>query len=153
MDLRRTYQIDTRGGVAVEGAILLPILATIGFGIVDLSMMLLENHKMEQGLVAGASYLARAETPTQLTTQAKNVATTGRPDGSGNARVKGWEASDITLTIRTVANSGQYRGGATILIADLSSEYDYQGLGFIKLVTGGQLKIKSDHEERLVRAR
>lgn len=147
-----SYHKNDDGAVAVEGAILFPILALIGFGIVDLSMMMLQTHKMEQGLMASASYLARAESPAQLTSQAKNIAMTGRPDGSGPERVTGWTESNITLTIRSVANNGQYRGGAAIKVAELSSEYDYTGLGFIRLVTGGTTKIRTDHEERLVRA-
>jgi hypothetical protein len=147
-----SYRKADDGAVAVEGAILFPLLALIGFGIVDLSMMMLQTHKMEQGLVASASYLARAESPAQLTTEAKNIAMTGRPDGSGPERVAGWSANDITLTIRSVPNSGQYRGGSTIKVAELSSEYNYSGFGFIRLVTGGTSKIRSDHEERLVGA-
>lgn len=153
MFIRFKYRSNTDGAVAIEGAILFPIMALIGFGIVDLSMMLLQTHKMEQGLVAGASYLARAESPTQLTREAKNIAMTGRPDGSGQARVDGWVSNDITLTIRNVANTGQYRGGATVQIAEFSSEYDYKGLGFIRLFSGGTTKIRSDHQERLVRAK
>ncbi len=147
------YLKDDQGSVAVEGAILFPILALIGYGIIDLSMMLLQTHKMEQGLVAGASYLARAQTPTLLTTQAKNVAISGRPDGSGIARVDGWSDSQITLTIRNIANTGQYRDGAVVQVAEFTSAHPYQGLGFIKLASGGRVTIRTDHEERLVRAR
>lgn len=146
------YLKDDNGAVAVEGAILFPLLTIIGYGIIDLSMMLLQTHKMEQGLVAGASYLARAQTPTVLTTQAKNVAISGRPDGSGTSRVKGWSDAQITLTIRNVANTGQYRNGAVVKVAEFSSAHPYQGLGFIKLVSGGRITIHTDHEERLVRA-
>jgi len=115
--------------------------------------MLLQTHKMEQGLSAAASYLARAESPASLTTQAKNVALTGRPDGNGQVRVSGWQAGDISLTLRTVQNTGQYRGGSIIQVAELSSRHSYKGLGFIRLATGGTASIQSDHEERLVRAR
>jgi len=148
-----TYRQNTEGAVAVEGAILFPILAIVGFGIVDLSLMLLQTHKMEQGLGAAASYLARAESPSTLTSQAKNIAMTGRPDGSGQARVQGWSPADISLTIRTVPNTGQYRAGSSVKVVELSSEYAYQGLGFIRLATGGSTHIRSDHEERLVTAR
>lgn len=144
---------NTAGAVAIEGAILFPVLATMGFGIVDLSLMVLENHKMEQGLVAGASYLARAETPSLLIPQAKNIALSGRPDGSGQARVSGWSAADINLSIRSVPNTGQYRGDKPVQVAELSSNYEYSGLGFLRLVTGGKLQISSTHQERMVGAR
>jgi hypothetical protein len=116
-------------------------------------MMLLQAHKMEQGLVAGASYLARAQSPTLLTTQAKNIALSGRPDGSGDARVTGWSESEITLTIRNIPNTGQYRDGAVVQVAEFASAHPYEGLGFIKLASGGRVTIRTDHEERLVRAR
>lgn len=153
MFLRSKYLKDTSGAVAVEGAILFPLLAMIGYGIIDLSMMLLQAHKMEQGLVAGASYLARAQSPTLLTAQAKNIALSGRPDGSGEPRVNGWSDTEITLTIRNVANSGQYRDGAIVQVAEFTSAHPYQGLGFIKLASGGRVTIRTDHEERMVSAR
>ena len=153
MFLRAKYLKDTDGAVAIEGAILFPVLALIGYGVIDLSMMLLQAHKMEQGLVAGASYLARAQSPTQLTTQAKNIALSGRPDGSGDARVTGWSESEITLTIRNIPNTGQYRDGAVVQVAEFASAHPYEGLGFIKLASGGRVTIRTDHEERLVRSR
>lgn len=153
MYLRSAFFKDTNGAVAVEGAILFPLLAMIGYGIIDLSMMLLQTHKMEQGLVAGASYLARAQTPTLLTAQAKNIAISGRPDGSGEPRVDGWGDTEITLTIRNITNNGQYRDGAVVQIAEFASAHPYQGLGFIKLASGGRVTIRTDHEERLVSAR
>lgn len=153
MSLREKFLRQTEGAVAVEGAILFPVLALIGYGIIDLSMMLLQTHKMEQGLVAGASYLARAQSPTLLTTQAKNIALSGRPDGSGAPRVKGWSNTEITLTIRNIPNAGQYRDGAIVQVAEFTSAHPYQGLGFIRLASGGRVTIRTDHEERLVRAR
>ena len=153
MSRTSTYLTHEGGGVATEGAILFPLLAFIGYGIIDLSMMLLQTHKMEQGLNAAASYLARAQTPALLTKQAKNIAISGRPDGSGRSRVEGWTDSQINLTIRNVPNNGQYRDGAVVQVAELISEHPYQGLGFIKLTSGGRVTIRTDHEERLVRAR
>jgi len=150
---RSKYLKDTEGAVIVEGAILFPVLALIAYGITDVSMMLLQSHKMEQGLVAGASYLARSQTPKLLTAQAKNIAITGRPDGSGPARVDGWTDSEITLTIRNINNSGQFRSGATVQVAQFESAHPYEGLGFVKLASGGRITIRADHEERLVSAR
>lgn len=153
MFLQSKYLKNDGGAVAVEGAILFPLLAMIGYGIIDLSIMLLQTHKMEQGLVAGASYLARTETPSLLTTQAKNIAISGRPDGTGEPRVNGWSDREIILKIRNIPNSGQYRSGAVVQVAEFASAHPYQGLGFIKLVTGGRMTIRTDHEERLVSAR
>ncbi len=153
MSRKSTYLTHEGGGVATEGAILFPLLAFIGYGILDLSMMLLQTHKMEQGLNAAASYLARAQTPALLTEQAKNIAISGRPDGSGTARVDGWTDTQINLIIRNVPNNGQYRDGAVVQVAELVSAHPYQGLGFIKLASGGQVTIRTDHQERLVRAR
>ena len=150
---RSKYLKDTEGAVIVEGAILFPVLALIAYGIADVSMMLLQSHKMEQGLVAGASYLARSQTPTLLTAQAKNIAITGRPDGSGTSRIDGWTDSEITLTIRSINNTGQFRSGATVQVAQFESAHPYEGLGFVKLASGGRITIRADHEERLVSAR
>lgn len=148
------YRNDERGAVAIEGAFLLPLMALVGFGAIDASMMLRQTHAMEQGLVSGAGYLARAENPQQssVQTQAKNIAVSGKPGISSGARVSGWDAGDVSLTIQSVLNNDQYRGGNNILVAKLSTNHTYAGLGFIRLASGGAVKIRVQHEERLVRA-
>lgn len=146
------FLTDTSGAAVVEAALLFPLLGLMCFGIVDGSMLLLQNHKVEQGLVAGAGYLARAQTPDTVKAQARNFAVTGRPDGTGSARVAGWSPSDVRVTIRTVANDGNYRGTSDVKIATVSTSLPYRGLGLIKLASGGRVSIKANHEERLVRA-
>ena len=154
MSFWRLYRDDVHGSIAVEGAILFPLMFTLGFGAIDGAMLLLQNHKMEQGLVAGANYLARANNPDIVQTQAKNFAVSGSPTGQGQSRVTGWDAADITLTFRNVDNStGQYRAGSNVRIAELSSSHPYAGFGFIRLVSGGRVMVNARHEERLVRAR
>ena len=48
---------DNSGAVTIEAAIIVPILAVVGLGIMDSSYMLLQNHKMEQSLVSAANYM------------------------------------------------------------------------------------------------
>jgi Flp pilus assembly protein TadG len=146
------FRDDTSGAAVVEAAFLFPLLIAMGFGFIDGSMLLLQNHKVEQGLVAGAGYLARANTPAAVERLAQNYAVTGTIDGTGQARVSGWQPSDVRVTISTIANNGDYRGSADVKIARFSTAHSYQGLGFIKLVSGGRVTIRANHEERLVRA-
>ncbi len=155
MKILSKYRRDERGSAAIEGAVLFPLLALIGFGVVDLSMLLRQTHAMEQGLVSSGGYLARAENPDQsnIQTNARNIAVYGTPSASGTERISGWTPSDVTLNIVPVANNGQYRGNDTLLVAKLSADHAYSGLGFIRLASGGKIRIRVEHEERLVRAR
>ena len=147
-----SFRRNQSGAAVVEAALLFPLISVMCFGFVDGSMLLLQNHKIEQGLVAGAGYLARTQSPNTSLTQVRNYAVTGRPDGSGQARVAGWTPGDVTVTISTIANNGNYRGTADVKIATVSTSMRYRGLGFVKLVSGGRAVISARHEERLVRA-
>ncbi|WP_409432905.1 TadE/TadG family type IV pilus assembly protein [Litorimonas sp. RW-G-Af-16] len=151
----RTYRKDERGAVAVEAVFIVPLLIALGLGAVDSSLLILNNHRMETGLTAAGNYLARTGSPQALETRAKRLAVTGQLDSGHPARITGWSASDVTINYRQIANpqvngQRQYRGSDVVQIIELSSEHTYQGIGVLKSIFGGSIKLKATHQERVV---
>ena len=151
----RAYQTCQSGAAVVEAVFVFPLLILLGFGAVDSSLLMLQNHKMETGLTAAGNYLSRSENPQSLETKARRLATTGQLTSGGSAKITGWGTNDVVISYQSTANpdnggSRDYRGGDTIKVARLTSQLSYDGIGFLKAVTGGSITIKASYEERLV---
>ena len=162
MGVRRTLlpRSDERGVAALEAALIAPVLLLAGMAVIDASYMVLTIHKVESGLTAGAAYLARSRDPAANSGLGQNVAVTGNPAGTGKSIAKGWEASDVTVFVDTVENIGGssgkdtvLRGGDTIRVIRMTTNYQYQGLGLLKLMGVGQMQLSATHEERAFGAR
>lgn len=150
----RVLRQDRRGVAAIEAALLLPLLTLAGFGVIDASLLLLQNHKMENGLAAAGNYLSKAPNPNSVEVQAKRLATTGHVKAGGKALIAGWSDAAVTITYRSVSNNaGNYRGGNNVRVVRLTSQTPYQGLGLIKAISGGSLFLKASYENRLVSER
>lgn len=143
------------GTVAIEGVFALPLLILIGFGAVDGSLLMMQNHKVENGLVSAGNYLARTPAPAAFEGQAKRLATTGQLNIGGERKVKNWAEGDVAIAYQVTDNtdtgSGRdYRGGDSIRVVQLSTTVSFEGIGFIKSISGGAVKIEANYEERLV---
>ena len=150
-----SYQNCAAGTVAIEAVFALPLLVIIGFGAIDGSLLMMQNHKVENGLVSAGNYLARTPAPVAFETQAKRLATTGQLNTGGERKVKNWAESDVTIAYQVTANTDNgagrdYRGGNNIKVVRLSTTLPFEGIGFIKSVSGGAVKIEANYEERLV---
>jgi Flp pilus assembly protein TadG len=155
--LRRLWA-DRDGTALVEGAIVVPVLALLLFGVFEFSWLFYEQHLISTGLRDAARYLARTPDPTDSTwqTNAKNIATTGTFDGSGTVRVTGWVAADVTCSALSIANpvDGQnllVTSGATdnqVITCSTSWSYPTLGMfGFLGL-TAGNLVVA--HSQRAI---
>jgi len=158
MAILRAYQNSESGAVAIEAVFALPLLILIGFGAIDGSLLMMQNHKAENGLVSAGNYLAKTPTPTSFETRAKRLATTGQMAAGGFRKIDNWSENDITINYKSIANadtgSGRnYRGGDTVKVVQLSTTIPFQGLGFFKSVSGGTINIKASYEERLIAER
>lgn len=142
-----TLPDDERGVAVIEAALMLPLLLGFAFAAVDTSNFLAQTHRVEQGLSAAGSYLSKAPAPETLTARAANIAATGSPSGSGGARVPGWNAGDVSITFRTA--SGDFRTGDTGRVVVLSTLHTYEGFGFLSALSGGRVRIRASHEERV----
>lgn len=144
---------ERSGAVAVETVFILPFLLFGGLAAIDASFLMLQNHKMESGLSNAGSYLARVQNPNALEDNAKRLAVSGQIGSGGAARLSGWNAGDITVSYKSVANNdGDYRGGASVRTVTLSSQKPFNGFGILKTVFGGSITISARHEQRLIGA-
>lgn len=147
--MMRSFAQCRRGAAAVEAALVLPILVTIGMGTADAGYLFSEEHRMKAGLAAGARYLAKARDPVAAQAWAVNIAVTGRRDGTGAPRVSGWKTSEVTVSYRMVPNTtGAYTGGDELRIIRMETQRSYQGLGLLQLVGVGAFQVSAAHEER-----
>jgi len=158
MNPLRAYRDSESGTVAIEAVFALPLLILIGFGAIDGSLLMMQNHKAETGLVSAGNYLAKTPTPMSFEARAKRLATTGQMNAGGVPKIKNWSESDVAISYKSIANtdtgSGRnYRGSDTVKIVQLSTSIPFQGLGFFKSVSGGSIAIKASYEERLIAER
>ena len=137
-----------RGAAAVEAALTMPLLLSLGFAAADAGYLFSETHRTKAGLAAGARYLAKARQPDLVQADAINIAVTGRRSG-GTASVAGWTTAHVTVSYRTIDNAAHtYTGPATVRIIRLHSQRPYQGFGLLRLMGVGALDVEALHEER-----
>jgi len=137
------------GSAGIETAFALPVLIALGLATADAGWLLSESHRMKAGLAAGAHVLARSRDVAASEDEAKNVAVTGQTASGGTARVKGWTAAEVTVSYRLVDNAdGDYAGDDELRIVRLESERAYAGLGLLRMVGMGQVRLSAAHEER-----
>jgi Flp pilus assembly protein TadG len=100
---------DRRGTAAVEGAIVLPALASLLFGVYEFSFYFYQQQLITTGVRDAARYLARTIDPADPTLQgyAENIALNGAPTG-GSPRVTGWTtaSANFSITVADDANNG-----------------------------------------------
>jgi len=149
------YRDSESGAVAIEAVFILPFLILIGFGSIDGSLLMMQNHKAENGLVSAGNYLAQTPTPINFETHAKRLATTGQIKTGASQKIRNWSESDVTIKYKSIANTNagsgrNYRGGDTIKVVQLSTSIPFQGIGFLKTVSGGSITVKASYEERLI---
>lgn len=155
MKALKTYLEAESGAVAIEAVFALPLLILIGFGAIDGSLLMMQNHKAENGLVSAGNYLARTPAPVSFEARAKRLATTGQMSSGGTRKIGNWAQSDVVINYKSIANadngSGRnYRGGDTVKVVQLSTSIPFQGLGFFRSVSGGSITVKASYEERLI---
>ena len=140
---------DCRGAAAVEAAIVVPVLAALGFGAADGAWMFAQTHTLEAGLTAGGSYLAQAGAGTLSEDRARQIAVTGDMVPGRKARIRGWSPSHVTIRYVDTANDGLYRGSGAVRVARLETTVPYQGLGILRGLVGGELTLEASFETRL----
>jgi hypothetical protein len=154
---------DTNGSALLEGAIVVPILFAVLFGVYDFSWFFYHQHVMTIGIRDAARYLARlpdscnATSPMWATEAANavNLATTGLVRG-GSARIRGWSTDMISITCtpfdNRIGNDGLriYRGGEQVYVVTVSSRLPDPSLGFFRLLGLLPPTISVAHSERVI---
>jgi Flp pilus assembly protein TadG len=143
---------DQSGSALVEFTVIAPFLLTLVLGIAEFGRFLYQYQMVLEGLRDAGRYLARLDA-NDATNQgnAANLATTGTIDGSGDARVDGWEAGDIGFSITDIDNTaGLYRGSAEIEVVEVTTTFDYADVGFLSALGFDPISIDAAHEERVI---
>jgi TadE-like protein len=159
----RSIWRDDRGSALVEGAIVVPVLFALMFGIYEFSWLFYQQHTISTGLRDAARYLSRSPDPCNPASMiwllqeeyAKNLATTGSING-GTARVKGWAPAMVTARCSPIDNPtgpnglSAYRGGPVIYVVTVSTKFADPGLGFFKFLGLQSPIISVAHSERVI---
>lgn len=159
----QTLAADDKGSALVEGAIMVPVLCVLLFGIYEFSWFFYQQHLISTGLRDAARYVARLSvacdptSPNWPTAQAMatNLATTGSING-GAARVKGWTRTSVSLDCKPVENPTgpaglrAYRGGSVVYVVTASTHFHEPTLGLFGFLALPSPTISASHSERVI---
>lgn len=140
------------GAALVECAVILPVFLTLVGGVYEFGFYLYQEQLVTSGVRDAAHYLALTADPTSTTNQAsaKNIAVSGSITG-GSSRVRGWEPSNVSISIDSIDNSSAtYGGGAVIQVVTVSTSFVERPLGFLGLLGMKPPTISAYHQERCV---
>jgi hypothetical protein len=153
---------NDEGSALIEGAIVVPVLCVLLFGVYEFSWFFYQQHLISTGLRDAARYLARLPAPCNPTSftwyidqaSAKNLATSGSI-GGGATRVKGWTAANVRLDCTPIDNprpSGLsvFRGGSVIYVVTASTRFTDPALGFFGFLGLKSPSISVSHSERVI---
>lgn len=109
------------GAAAAEMALISPLLIILMFGSFELGHYFWSEHKVVKAVRDGARYAGRqpfarypctnstqVDTPlsdTALETRIKNITRTGTINGSGEAKVPGWDNTEVVVTFSCPSTS------------------------------------------------
>jgi hypothetical protein len=161
--LLRFLRHDQDGSALVEGAVVVPLLFLLLFGVYEFSWFFYQQHLVSTGIRDAARYLARVVNSCNAfspaweieQTYAKNLATTGSING-GAERVRGWNAAMVTPRCTAIDNPigadglGIYRGGNAIHVVTVSTRFTEPSLGFLGFLRLPPLVISVSHSERAI---
>jgi hypothetical protein len=164
MSVRREPSLwqDQRGSALIEGAVLLPLLIALVFGVFEFSWLFYQQHMVAIGLHDAAGYLARSSDPCNAVSRAwkteqqhaKNLATSGSLTG-GAARVRGWAPEMVTTKCTKIDNPVERNGlsrfrGASVYIVTASTQFTYPSLGLLNLLHLKSPVISASYSERAI---
>jgi Flp pilus assembly protein TadG len=148
---------DDEGSALIEGAIILPVLFILVFGVFEFSWLICQQHLISTGIRDAARYIARSANPNDATIKkdAKYLATTGAIDGN-TPRVSGWTADDVEISYTFITNATNdngltsFRGGAVIESVTVSTTFTVPSLGFFGILSLSPPTLKVSHQERVI---
>jgi len=161
--VKKASVADEEGSALLEGAIIIPVLCVILFGIYEFSWFFYQRHVISTGLRDAARYAARLpsscnqSSPEWPTIQAfaRNLATTGSV-GGGALRVSGWTSAAVRLDCSAIENSNElggarsYRGGAMVYVMTASTRFREPTLGLFGFLGLPAPTISVSHSERVI---
>jgi len=115
---------NEEGSALIEGAIVVPVLCVLLFGVYEFSWFFYQQHLISTGLRDAARYLAHLPAPCDQTsfnwpieqTSARNLATTGSVSGFGGYTTPGGQPCTSTTYIARSKNAS-CRLGARVAVS------------------------------------
>ncbi|WP_158266808.1 TadE/TadG family type IV pilus assembly protein [Alsobacter soli] len=148
---------DERGAVAVEAALVLPLVIAFAFAIFEFGRIFYDYELAQTGVRDAARFLARMPDPHAAEAQAKALAVTGSPTGSGPARVAGWTVGQVSVTYETTPNPPDpstglraFRGADPLTVVRVSTRIPHPGFGLLGVLGLGPVTLATNHAERSI---
>ncbi len=159
-------QNDDNGLSIIELAVVLPMLLTIGLGVIEFGNLIYRQHLIINGVRDAARYAsgrpydaANATQTANVTSAAQNIATTGTIS-NGTSRISWWGAGTVSVSYATIANGATscgtsrcYRPIGDIPVVTVSTSVAYQPLGFLGFLGLNAITLRASHEERVIGVR
>src|SRR5262249_8151736 len=157
--------IDQQGSALIEGAVVIPLLIALVFGVFEFSWLSYQQHLVAIGLHDAADYLARSPDPCNAVSRAwkaeqlhaKNLATRGSLSG-GAGRGAGGAAGKVTGKCPKIDKPPQPNGPspcrtASVYVVTAPTEFTYPSLGLLSLLHLRSPVISASYSERAIGAR
>ncbi|MEJ1160086.1 TadE/TadG family type IV pilus assembly protein [Prosthecomicrobium sp. N25] len=147
------FRRDDRGAAMLEAVVALPVVAALGFGVLEFGNVLYGYHLIQTGVRDAARYLARSDDGcTDATKQdyARNIVLYGKITATGNKRVSWLNSADVTFpACATPVAAGTLRGG-TVRTLTVQAAPTYTNVGFFSFLGLGTLTFNISHTERAI---
>jgi len=137
----RSLWLDQQGSALIEGAVVMPLLIALVFGVFEFSWLFYQQHLVAIGLHDAADYLARSPDPC-------------------NSASRTWKAEQQMVTTKCskidnpVGRNGLSRfRGASVYVVTASTQFTYPSLGFLNLLHLRSPVISASYSERAIAAR
>jgi Flp pilus assembly protein TadG len=161
-------QKDDSGLSVIELAVVLPVLLTIGLGVMEFGNLIYRQHLIINGVRDAARYASGrfydvddADLTAAVTSAAQNIATTGAV-ANGTSRISWWASGDVAVAYSTVTNaktcgsggaSSCYRYDGDVPVVTVSTSVAYQPLGFLGFLGLDDITLTASHQERVIGVR
>lgn len=142
---------DRHGSAMLETAIVLPLVMTLTFGLIEMGRAMHHHHILSKSVRDAARYLARIALDCPATadanwaaarTSAQTLALTGRVDGAAPL-VGYWTAGTFTVA----PPSCQTIMGREVQVMTVSGAVNYQSLGFLDFLNIPAFQLRAEHQE------
>jgi len=166
------FRRDDSGAAMLEMAIVLPVLFTIGFGVIEFGNAIYNYHLIANGVRDAARYAAGIEyDPDANDNNIKCIAMTGLVSGgdcnatattscTAACRVKFWNdaATETAVTYDAFDNEDEsgnriLRGRATIYMVTVTASVPYENIGFLGYLGLSAPTLTVSHQERIIGVR
>jgi Flp pilus assembly protein TadG len=154
---------DQEGSALLEGAVLVPVLFALIFGVLEFSYYFYQQHLVSTGVRDAARYLARVQDPTSAAAQttAQNLAATGSPAGGTARRTTGFDPDEVSISFSFAANAlvdgvRPYRQSSdpafpdSLRIVNVTGSFAWAPLGFWGFFGFGTKNVTVTHSERWI---